>query len=152
MPKVKKKTIKKTQKVTTSVKQDKKKKYFYASGSRKRARARIRLYKGKGNIIINNKKAEEYLTNNLLDKVIKEPLLLTNTKDKFDISVKVTGGGKCGQAEAMRHGISRALVVYDQELKPTLKKAGYLTRDPREKERKKYGLKRARKAPQYRKR
>ena len=81
-----------------------------------------------------------------------EPLSLTNTSNKFDISVKVTGGGSRGQSEAIRHGISRALVVFDEKLKLTLKKAGYITRDPREKERKKYGLKRARKAPQYRKR
>ncbi len=127
------------------------KKYFYGVGGRKTSKARVRLYKGKGELQINNKKAEEYLSRSLV-KLIKEPLVLTNTKDKFDIIIKVSGGGSKGQAEACRHGISRALVIYDKGLKLTLKKAGYLTRDPREKERKKYGLKRARKAPQYRKR
>lgn len=127
------------------------KKYFYGVGGRKTSKARVRLYKGKGGLQINNKKAEDYLSRSLV-KLIKEPLVLTSTKDKFDIIIKVSGGGSNGQAEASRHGISRALVIYDESLKLTLKKAGYLTRDPREKERKKYGLKRARKAPQYRKR
>jgi len=126
--------------------------YFYALGSRKTARARVWLTKGKGEIEINGKKAEEYIKNDLFLSAIKDPLKLTNTLGKFDIRVKVKGGGKSSQTEAIRHGISRALVNYDKDLKPTLKEAGYLTRDPREKERKKYGLKRARKAPQYRKR
>lgn len=160
MVETKKKTTKKdsakleVQKESTereTIPNNKAKKYFYGVGGRKTSKARVRLYKGKGELTINNKKAEEYLTKSLV-KLAKEPLLLTNTKDKFDIIIKVSGGGSRGQAEACRHGISRALVVFDNGLKLTLKKAGFLTRDPRAKERKKYGLKRARKAPQYRKR
>ena len=127
-------------------------KYFYGVGGRKTAKARVRIYKGKGEITINGKKAEEYFKNDLLIKIIDKPLTLTNNSNKFDLLIKVVGGGKRGQADAIRHGISRALVSFNQELKTTLKKAGFLTRDPRIKERKKYGLKRARKAPQYRKR
>jgi small subunit ribosomal protein S9 len=132
-------------------KKESKKKYFYGVGGRKTAKARVRLYKGAGNITINKKKLEEYFSSPLA-KLTREPLVLTHTADKFDIKIKVSGGGSRGQAEAVRHGISRSLVIFDKGLKLTLKKAGYLTRDPREKERKKYGLKRARKAPQYRKR
>jgi small subunit ribosomal protein S9 len=133
------------------IKQQRKEKYFYGVGGRKESKARVRLYKGKGEIIINDRKVEEYFNKPLI-QIIEEPLVLTNNKGKFDISVKVLGGGKVGQAESIRHGASRALVISNPDLKVTLKKAGFLTRDPRAKERKKYGLKRARKAPQYRKR
>ena len=121
-------------------------KYFQAIGRRKRATALVRFYDGKGNIYINNKK----ITNS--DAIYLEPLKLTNNLTKFDISIIVRGGGKIGQLEATRLGISRALLKYNDTLRQTLKKEGFLTRDPREKERKKPGLKSARRAPQWQKR
>ncbi|AIS53156.1 30S ribosomal protein S9 [Thermoanaerobacter kivui] len=125
---------------------------FYGTGRRKEAVARVRLMPGKGNIIINNKPLDEYFTLDTLKYTVKQPLILTETIDKFDVYAKVSGGGFTGQAGAIRLGIARALVKADSELRPILKKAGFLTRDPRMKERRKYGLKKARKAPQFSKR
>lgn len=127
--------------------------YFYAAGKRKSAVARVRLYpNGKGEIHVNEKPAQDYFS--LLTSMgkVKQPLKLTGLTTKFDISAKVIGGGPNAQAEAIRHGISRALLEFDSELRSTLKKAGLLTRDARIKERKKPGLKRARRAPQFSKR
>lgn len=129
-----------------------KSKYIYANGKRKAAVARVRLHKGKGEIKVNEKTAKEYFTPKNLVSVASYPLTLVGCKEKFDISAKITGGGMRSQAEALRHGIARALVLSDPLTKPTLKKAGLLTRDPRTKERKKAGLKKARKAPQFSKR
>ena len=127
--------------------------YFYGTGRRKAAVARVRLYPGTGEIIVNGRSAREFFGGRDIHQVtIGQPLRLTNTGDRFNISVKVVGGGVSGQAGAIRHGIARALVRFDSELRPTLKRAKLLTRDPRVKERKKVGLKRARKAPQYTKR
>lgn len=126
--------------------------YFYANGKRKTSVARVRLYEnGKGDIIINNQPVDEYFFGILVGKV-KAPLKLANAQKLFDITVKVTGGGVSSQADAARHGISKALLEYDPELRKTLKQAGFLTRDSRSKERKKFGLKRARRAPQWAKR
>jgi small subunit ribosomal protein S9 len=125
---------------------------YYGTGRRKEAVARVRLMPGKGNIIVNNKSLDEYFPLETLRYTVKQPLILTETIDKFDVYVKVSGGGLSGQAGAIRHGIARALVKADAELRPILKKAGFLTRDPRMKERRKYGLKKARKAPQFSKR
>lgn len=127
-------------------------KYYYACGKRKTAVARVRLYKGTGKIIVNDQDIKQYLTIKDLLEVIRAPLALSKKEKDFDISAKVTGGGPAGQAEAIRHGIAKALLEYDADLRPPLKKAGYLTRDSRTKERKKYGLKRARRAPQWSKR
>lgn len=127
-------------------------KYFYAHGKRKCAVAKVRLHKGSGEITINGKPAQEYLTIKQFMGVIKAPLTITGNNQKFDISVKVQGGGISSQAQAIRHGITKALVVADPFNRPSLKKVGFLTRDSRVKERKKYGLKRARKAPQFSKR
>ncbi len=121
-------------------------KYFQAIGRRKRSTALVRLYSGKGTIYINSKQIEKP------QEIYLKPLKDTNNLTKFDISIIVKGGGRIGQIEAIRLGISRALLKYNDQLKQTLKKEGYLTRDPREKERKKPGLKRARKAPQWQKR
>ncbi len=127
--------------------------YYYGTGKRKTSVARVRLYKnGKGDITINDKVGTEYLTPSSLINTLIVPLKLTSLTKKFDISVKVEGGGKVSQAEAIRHGVSRALLKYDESLRATLKKAGLLTRDPRVKERKKPGLKKARRAPQFSKR
>jgi small subunit ribosomal protein S9 len=126
--------------------------YYEAVGRRKRAVARVRLYPGEGEIVINGKPLEEYF-GRLQDRgEVQAPLELTGNSGQFNMSVLVSGGGITGQSQAVRHGVSRALLVADPELKPTLRRAGFLTRDPREKERKKPGLKRARKAPQYTKR
>lgn len=127
-------------------------KYNAAVGRRKEAVARVRLYSGSGNIVINGKDYKEYYTNESQREAIFAPLNLLGVKDKFDVSVVVTGGGKSGQLDAICHGISRALVTHDETNKTTLKKSGFITRDPRVKERKKCGLKRARKAPQFSKR
>ncbi len=128
-------------------------KYFYANGKRKSAIARVRLYeKGQGRITINEKPYRTYLTITETYEIVKTPLLLTDHLKDFDISAVVTGGGSHAQAEAVRHGIAKALVEFDPELRGTLKKAGLLTRDSRSKERKKYGLKKARRAPQFSKR
>lgn len=127
--------------------------YYYGLGRRKTAVARVRLYPGTGQIIINGRPAAQYFGNRLLYHVmIIEPLRLTGLQDHFDIRARVVGGGLSGQAGAVRHGVARALLRYNADLRPVLKRAGLLTRDPRVKERKKPGLKRARKAPQYTKR
>ena len=127
--------------------------YFYGTGRRKTAVARVRLYPGTGEILVNGRSARDFFGGRDVHQVtIGQPLRLTNTAERFNISVKVVGGGVSGQAGAIRHGIARALTRFDQELRPTLKRAKLLTRDPRAKERKKVGLKRARKAPQYTKR
>lgn len=125
---------------------------YYGTGRRKTAVARVRLVPGTGNIIINDRPLDEYFSYDTLRVLVKRPLEITETHGKFDVIAKVEGGGFTGQAGAVRHGISRALLKVDEELKPVLKKAGFLTRDPRMKERKKYGLKKARKAPQFSKR
>ena len=127
--------------------------YFYGTGRRKTAVARVRLLPGTGQFVINGRPAREYLGGReLLQLTIRQPLRLTGTLERFDVSVRVVGGGVVGQAGAIRHGVARALLRFDEELRPTLKSAKFLTRDARAKERKKVGLKRARKAPQYTKR
>jgi len=128
------------------------KQYFYGTGRRKQSVARVRLYPGSGSITINDRAIDDYFGLDTLKLIVRQPLELTQTTDRFDIVVRVNGGGVTGQAGAIRHGISRALLVYNAELRPALKKAGFLTRDPRMKERKKYGLKAARRAPQFSKR
>lgn len=125
---------------------------FAGTGRRKDAIARVRLLPGQGKIVINDRPYEEYFPLRTLQMVVEQPLHATSTTDKFDVEVNVIGGGVAGQAGAVRHGIARALLKADNEFRPTLKKAGFLTRDPRMKERKKYGLKKARKAPQFSKR
>jgi len=126
--------------------------YFYGTGRRKHSVARVRLYPGAGKITINDRDIDDYFGLETLKLIVRQPLELTQTTPKFDVFIRVAGGGVTGQAGAIRHGISRALLVYDAELRPSLKKAGFLTRDPRMKERKKYGLKAARRAPQFSKR
>ena len=126
--------------------------YFYGTGRRKSSVARVRLYAGKGAITINGRDIDDFFGLETLKLIVRQPITLTNTADKFDIVVNVKGGGVSGQAGAIRHGLSRALLQYDENLRPELKKAGFLTRDPRMKERKKYGLKAARRAPQFSKR
>ena len=125
---------------------------FYGTGRRKKSVARCRLVPGNGNIIINDRSIDDYFGLETLKVICRQPLVLTETLGKFNAIVNVKGGGFTGQAGAIRHGISRALIKADEELRPILKKAGYLTRDPRMKERKKYGLKGARRAPQFSKR
>ena len=125
---------------------------FNAVGRRKKAIARVRLIPGEGNITINNRSLDEYFGLETLKTVVRQPMTATETLARFDVVVKVIGGGYTGQAGAIRHGIARALVKADEEYKPVVKKAGFLTRDPRMKERKKYGLKAARRAPQFSKR
>ena len=125
---------------------------FHAVGRRKKAIARVRLIPGEGNIVINKRPIDEYFGLETLKTVVRQPLTLTDTLAKFDVIVNVTGGGYTGQAGAIRHGLSRALLKFDPGLRPVLKKAGFLTRDPRMKERKKYGPKAARRAPQFSKR
>ena len=126
--------------------------YFYGTGRRKKSVARVRVYAGTGKIIINDREIDDYFGLETLKLIVRQPLALTGTADKFDIVCRVNGGGVTGQAGAIRHGLSRALLQYDENLRPELKKAGFLTRDPRMKERKKYGLKGARRAPQFSKR
>lgn len=126
--------------------------YYYGTGRRKSATAQVRLYPGGNGMIVNEKPAEEYFSRESDLLQLKEPLVATGMEGQFRITVRVNGGGISGQAEAIRHGIARALLEADPELRPTLRKRGFLTRDPRVKERKKPGLKRARKAPQYTKR
>ncbi len=126
--------------------------YFYGTGRRKKSVARVRVYPGTGKITINNRDIDEYFGLETLKLIVRQPLALTGTTEKFDIVCRVNGGGVTGQAGAIRHGLSRALLQYDEALRPALKKAGFLTRDPRMKERKKYGLKGARRAPQFSKR
>ena len=123
-----------------------------ATGRRKRSIARVQLKPGRGQIIVNGKTVSDYFGRKILDIIGRQPLVITDTSDKFDIVAKVEGGGASGQAGALRHGIARALQEYDPDLRLPLKKAGLLTRDPRMKERHKYGLKKARRAPQYSKR
>ena len=125
---------------------------YYGTGRRKTSTARVYLRPGTGEIKINRKTFDVYFPNQALRMVIRQPLTLTDTASKFDIVVNVAGGGPAGQAGAVRHGITRALMEFNADLRPALKDAGLVTRDPRAKERKKYGLKRARKAPQYTKR
>jgi len=125
---------------------------FYGTGRRKNAVARVRIIPGKGNITINGLTIDEYLPTEVSKIIVKQPLVVTNNEGKFDLIVKVIGGGFSGQAGAVRHGLSRALVKANIENKAALKAAGFLTRDPRMKERKKPGLKKARKAPQFSKR
>ena len=125
---------------------------FYGTGRRKSSIARVRLVEGKGTITINGKDIDEYLGTDTLKVIVKQPLTATNTVDKYDVICKVQGGGFTGQAGAIRLGIARALLEANNEYRPTLKSAGFLTRDPRMKERKKYGLKKARRAPQFSKR
>ena len=125
---------------------------YYGTGRRKKAVARVYLTPGKGNITINKRSIDEYLGLETLKTIVRQPLVATDNVNKFDILVNVHGGGYTGQAGAIRHGIARALVKADAEYRPTLKAAGFLTRDPRMKERKKYGLKGARRAPQFSKR
>ena len=125
---------------------------YYGTGRRKTSVARVRLGPGEGNVVINGRHIDEYFGIKTLDLIVKQPLNLTETADKYDVIANVQGGGPSGQAGAIRHGISRALLELDAELRPALKKAGFLTRDPREKERRKYGLKKARKASQFSKR
>ena len=125
---------------------------YYGTGRRKTSTARVHLRQGTGQITVNNRPIDEYFGNDVLKMIIKQPLSLTETADKFDIVVVVDGGGPSGQAGAIRHGISRALQVYNTELRKRLKKAGLLTRDPRMKERKKYGQKGARARFQFSKR
>lgn len=126
--------------------------FSYGTGKRKNAISRTRLYKGSGNILVNNRPFTEYFPRKTLQMVVEQPLKLTKTHDKLDIKVNVCGGGVAGQAQAVRHGIARALLQYDPELRGVLKKAGFLTRDARKKERKKYGLRGARARFQYSKR
>ncbi len=125
---------------------------FYGTGRRKEAIARVRLIDGKGDITINGMSIDEYFGTDILKVIVRQPLNATNTLGKYDVICKVVGGGFTGQAGAIRHGISRALLKANGEYRLTLKQAGFLTRDPRMKERKKYGLKKARKAPQFSKR
>ncbi|MBG0775058.1 MAG: 30S ribosomal protein S9 [Desulfovibrionaceae bacterium] len=126
--------------------------FYYGTGKRKTAIARTRLYAGSGQFLVNGKPANEYFPRATLQMIIRQPLVLTKLQDKFDIKINVVGGGIAGQAEAVRHGISRALLIFDADLRPALKRAGFLTRDARKKERKKYGQRGARARFQYSKR
>ena len=125
---------------------------YYGTGRRKKSIARVYLVPGTGNITINKRSLDEYFGLETLKVIVRQPLAATETTDKYDVKVNVKGGGYTGQAGAVRHGIARALLQVDADFRPVLKKAGYLTRDPRMKERKKYGLKAARRAPQFSKR
>ena len=127
-------------------------KNFYGTGRRKKSVARVYLRPGKGAITINKRDIDEYFGLETLKVIVRQPLVATETTEKFDVVVNVKGGGTTGQAGAIRHGIARALLTVDNEYRPTLKANGFLTRDPRMKERKKYGLKAARRAPQFSKR
>ena len=127
-------------------------KSFYGTGRRKHSVARVRLYPGSGNVTINGRNIDDYFGLDTLKLIVRQPLELTETGAQFDVVCTVAGGGVTGQAGAIRHGVARALLQFNAELRPALKKAGYLTRDPRMKERKKYGLKGARRAPQFSKR
>jgi small subunit ribosomal protein S9 len=129
-----------------------KKVQYFGTGRRKQSVARVRLVPGEGKIVINDRDIDDYFGLETLKLIVRQPLVLTDTLSKFNVLVNVIGGGFTGQAGAIRHGISRALLEADETLRPMLKKAGFLTRDPRMKERKKYGLKKARRAPQFSKR
>ena len=122
---------------------------YYGTGRRKSSVARVRLVPGTGKITVNKRELNEYFGRQTLELIVKQPLVLTNTLEQYDVVATVAGGGPSGQAGAIRHGVSRALLEVDGELRQGLKKAGFLTRDPRMKERKKYGLKKARKASQF---
>ena len=124
----------------------------YGTGRRKTATARVFMRPGSGEIRVNDLSLDDYFPNDVLKMIVKQPLLLTENNEKFDVTVTVKGGGKAGQAGAIRHGITRALTSFNSELRPKLKSAGFLTRDPRQKERKKYGLKGARARYQFSKR
>ena len=126
--------------------------FFYGTGRRKSSVARVRMYPGSGMITINGRDIDDYFGLETLKLIVRQPLALTDNVNKYDIVCTVAGGGVSGQAGAIRHGIARALLQVSDELRPELKKAGFLTRDPRMKERKKYGLKAARRAPQFSKR
>ena len=126
--------------------------YFYGTGRRKHSVARVRVFNGTGKVTINGRDINDYFGLETLKLLVNSPLVLTENEGKFDVVVNVVGGGCAGQAGAIRHGLSRALLQFNPELRPILKKAGFLTRDPRIKERKKYGLKAARRAPQFSKR
>ena len=126
--------------------------YFYGTGRRKKSVARVRIYPGSGEITINGRSIDDYFGLETLKLIVNQPFGVTGTAGKFDIVANVTGGGISGQAGAIRHGVARALLAADAEYRPALKAAGFLTRDPRMKERKKYGLKAARRAPQFSKR
>ena len=125
---------------------------YYGTGRRKSSIARVYLVPGTGKVTINKREMDNYFGLDTLKLIVRQPLVITETQDKFDVVVNVKGGGFTGQAGAIRHGISRALLQADADYRPALKKAGFLTRDPRMKERKKYGLKAARRAPQFSKR
>ena len=125
---------------------------YYGTGRRKSSVARVYLVPGTGKITINKRDIDDYFGLDTLKLIVRQPLVATETADKYDVKVNVVGGGFTGQAGAIRHGISRALLEVDGDFRPILKKAGFLTRDPRMKERKKYGLKKARKSPQFSKR
>ena len=126
--------------------------YFYGTGRRKSSVARVRLYPGTGSVTINGRTIDEYFGLQTMNLIVNQPFAVTGTEGKFDVVVNVRGGGFAGQAGAIRHGISRALLLADDSFRSPLKKAGFLMRDPRMKERKKYGLKGARRAPQFSKR
>jgi len=126
--------------------------YYYGTGRRKTAVARVRLYPGSGSIVVNGKPFPAMFTRPVQQKRVREPLLQVGLADTFNVQAMVAGGGVSAWADAMGHGIARALLAFDERLRPALRRGGFLTRDPRVKERKKYGLKRARKAPQYTKR
>ena len=128
------------------------KEQFYGTGRRKSSVARVRIVPGTGKITINDRDIDDFFGLETLKVVVRQPLVATDTLGKFDVIAKVTGGGFTGQAGAIRHGLSRALLTVDADYRPALKEAGFLTRDPRMKERKKYGLKAARRAPQFSKR
>ncbi|MBS3976396.1 MAG: 30S ribosomal protein S9 [Syntrophomonadaceae bacterium] len=125
---------------------------FYGTGRRKNAVARVRLVPGQGKVLVNDRLLDEYFGLKTLEMIVRQPLEITETFSRFDVLAKVEGGGVSGQAGAIRMGIARALLEADENLRPLLKRAGFLTRDPRMKERRKYGLKKARKAPQFSKR
>ncbi len=125
---------------------------YYGTGRRKSSVARVRLIPGTGKVTINDREMEEYFGLKTLELIVRQPLVLTEMEDKYDVVASVKGGGTSGQAGAIRHGITRALMELNGELRPALKRAGFVTRDPREKERRKYGLKKARKASQFSKR
>ncbi len=131
---------------------EKKQMGYYGTGRRKTAVAKVWLVPGKGKVLVNNIEAGDFFGRKVLEVLIRQPLEQTGTAGKYDVIARVKGGGVSGQAGAIRHGIARALLQVDPELRPVLKKAGFLTRDPRVKERRKYGLKKARKAPQFSKR
>ena len=126
--------------------------YFYGTGRRKESVARVRVYAGTGKVTINDRDIDDYFGLDTLKLIVNQPLVLTETKEKFDVVCRVNGGGVSGQAGAIRHGLARALLLVDEAYRPALKAAGFLTRDPRMKERKKPGLKGARRAPQFSKR